>query len=1379
MKLHLPTGLRAALMAVFSLAAIATPAAVANDTPFQFNASAAKYGYTIQKEESFAYLTSSEISKITIPSMEENWVISVAGRFEPQYMVYNGTEGHTAGGVSSVEGAGVIAGNTKVPVYYEDWTGNATGRDVIIHKPTGLQTNQFAVLLTVYGDIYVVNKRGVKKICNIESRSWNSLVEISLRWEYNEDTGTGSLYLLSVGKYSDGNLVSTRNPQTNTYEYTDVIFSPSTANVVYDEMFTILEDVTLTTEEMEGFGGLFTDINEFSYHKDTLYSAGSKDDPKAWLITGLTDLEKLQTTKAYGKVLFDDAHKVQFTGGSGALIYTGNGTYTYEHLNNSVDTNILMGDLNANVGFGAWKKGSKLIIPAEVLAVTHTVDAQGRDVVLNNDLVASGLKVYGQGTLKMELGENSTLNLKAMASGSTLEFSNTKAFYNENNNRRGFNIDLANASIGSGASIIRTEDCTVDDLFTLSFYSWKDDKHYKFDTLKNEKGHLGLYGGQIEFSDSGKIKEQATSVVEAKNIAATSWVNFWGGTFKVDNINAGSGVEIGHLSEFNYSPLDYRRTTVYVGNELITPGNVIVKGSAHIGKTTAHNVTFKYDSTISNKLTADSIKAEKLTIDVSDEANPILDENKNDLPVIPCGATITLHDNAAEDTKLVSNGFSASVSGTLTSINAGKISDSVVDIQTGTYIEEIPSNDGSDPTIKRHTGKSTIINADALSNIDFTYTHYEYNEDAEEWAPQTVTTVLENASGTNVTLSTSSVIATSLKADRVTLPSDSYTMSFGSLNVTDTLDAGDSQYTGNVAMTGVTKLKSKALTAATVSADDITLSDEFVFNSATGAQATVHATNDIWVGEGSTLNNASISTGGELYLNTNTTLNNVTLGGVVKTSGTIKFNSAGLSGMNSQFGGEDGNAFAVDKDSAGVKSINMNAVIEGSELTIDHLTIYGEDLQFTSTGETYDVITPNTGDIYYDVKSTNYELYIKPWVRSEVQMNNGSAVITGREDEQGIKDELRTSQNRDITIDAINELGPIASDGSALGNIHDYLGHIHRYSQAQREQVLDAISGASMTALADSQRRGIEDVQNNLRNRVIQMGGGTNDGFNTEWAYSGLQAWAQADGGLASISGGEQTPGYDYNTTGATVGANLDITPNLVMGLSLSASYGKIKCDGADHASGNNDSQHLSVFARYQSSRWVQMLILTAGKNEMDLSRNVLGYSGKGDTKGSSLSAYYELGYTMGLNYDYTHIIQPLVSVRFTKADVDKYTEAGTLGAACLEYDSQNLTYGSVGVGARYQGVMYTSVHERNAVAEARVLVSQDFGDKTDEVQVAFVDGSKHKVKGADTTGIGFEIGGGISIPVQQHTTLYADADVTFNGDYNSFRANVGLRYDF
>lgn len=546
--------------------------------------------------------------------------------------------------------------------------------------------------------------------------------------------------------------------------------------------------------------------------------------------------------------------------------------------------------------------------------------------------------------------------------------------------------------------------------------------------------------------------------------------------------------------------------------------------------------------------------------------------------------------------------------------------------------------------------------------------------------------------------------------------------------------------------------------------------------------ADVEASDIVGVGDNAILEDVRINTVNGLIVGNGAALNKVSIqSGTLKNEGKVVLNNVTFGGSGTQFGGDQGRDYTVDKASKGVENVVLTGTLTGSDLSISNMALYAEGLQFAK-GEkevTYTILETDGKTITYEPDVTNYELYIQSYVRAELVLDGNTVKIVGEEDEAGIKAELTGTDNAAATITALESPDQDMVDGSALSELNKYIGHVNRYSLEERKAVLEALSGVSLTALADSQRRGVQDHQDNLRNRIIQMGGGTNAGLTTDWEYAGIQAWAQADGSFSTSDGSGDECGYDFDTWGATVGANMDLTANTVVGLAFSASYGEIKSDGADHASGNNDAQYISLYARHQKERWVQMLILTAGMNDMDLERRVLGYTAEGDTEGTTLSAYYELGYTIGLNYEFTHILQPMVSVSVTSAKVDGYTESGSLDNAALEYDGDSYVYGKVGIGARYQGVMYETVHERNAIVEARALVTQDFGDTTESAKVALGASGMYEVTGADTSGTGFELGVGFSIPVEQHTTLYADADMTMAPDYTGFRGNIGVRYDF
>ena len=673
-------------------------------------------------------------------------------------------------------------------------------------------------------------------------------------------------------------------------------------------------------------------------------------------------------------------------------------------------------------------------------------------------------------------------------------------------------------------------------------------------------------------------------------------------------------------------------------------------------------------------------------------------------------------------------------------------------------------------------------------------------------------------------------IATAVSTqDRISITDTTLTagaLTAGTIDLQGSYNLGATEITANQVNDGTTNISGavtienaavytndagkRLISASSIKADTVAIGKNTLL---IGADVT--ATNEMTIAQGSSVNYADITAGTTLDIGTNATLEGVsistqlgthvgdgaTLKQVILESGALTNGSnsnVSLDGLTvitsgtgdplttTNIGGTNGDAVQITND---VDSVQISGKLDGNNLEISKLTINAEGLVFNEGEEkTYNFMTGDSLEYTYD--ENRDQINIDSYVHAKIDFDdsNGIIQVIGTKDSAGIKKALADSHNRTVAIKAMDEaLGNTpalatraATAKSPLQEIHEYVGHVMRYDETSRKDVLSAASGASLAALADTQRRGLRDVQDNLRNRIIQMGGGTSAGLTTDWEYVGLQAWAQADGGLASTSGSGDEWGYDYDTMGATVGANIDLTANTVIGMSFSASYGEITVDDStDHAKGNNDAQYISFFARHNKERWVQMFIFTYGMNEMDMERSVLGYNAKGDTKGETFSAYYELGYTLGIDYEYEHIVQPLVSVSFTSASVDAFEEAGSIGNAGINYANNSYFYGQVAIGARYQGVLYETVHERNAVVEARALITHDFGDTTDEASVALAGSKEYTVKGADSSGMGFKIGAGLSIPVEQHTTLYADVDYTSAPDYSGFRGNIGVRYDF
>ena len=1141
---------------------------------------------------------------------------------------------------------------------------------------------------------------------------------------YNKNTGEKQIYLLSNIKNFRWTLVSEVSVMLS-YNAEDKVLSLTGGSIrrsnEEDEiLFGGVEDLKYNVPD----DFLFADTSTspcFSAGGGSTLAATliTEGDTEGWRVVGVATIQTLGTTATP----FDATVAVQFWGADGVLYTTENMTYANP---TEAIPDLKNPGKGTGMGFGA-AEGKVLTVTTATAAIN---DADGTALI-------DKLTIVGKGTVELlygedQYGEDNTGNLY----GVSVNISDSATLkINCNGDAQ---LNLANGAFSSSASVVKTSAAQTPSALIVDAGGVET----SMGTLRNDNGALQIVNPGFVGAD----------LLEASGVGLTGGVQVQAGSV----IAGADGVIIDPLS-----------AAWVAGDVIVNDGGDIETASVlTVGKKVlADEITVLGEGGITAaEIAANQISAAGITITTDGDASATALQGKVSV------------NNSAISANSIASGvnieFDAENSGAITT---GSMTSTSISVSSGTVTRNTPGA-AEIVTNATSTGKISIsknalltsgsLSADAIKLVN------NYRVEAQGLEAVKVTLgskkVLDNASTDSaIKLSSAGIQAQgALSATSVVL-ADDVTITAGELSA-GSVQAGETSFTVNdpgdkVVLTNV-QISDTAVTADEISAGTVTLVEGYTVN-----KAAVSATN------GTTINGRDAGV----------VLNNVSFTGAVKTTGKVVLNAVKFQGGKNTFGGANGGAFRVDKHDEGVANVILTGGIEdGDNLTINSMILNAEGLKF-APGEvkTYYLITPE-GDasLSYEADPTNYELYIQPYVRAEINVDKqtGEVSITGWEDEASIKNEMRDTANRRATIDALDELKPsIEDDGSALSELDKYVGHVNRYSVEARKEVLDALSGASLTALADSQRRGVRDHQDNLRNRIIQMGGGTNAGLTTDWQYAGIQAWAQADGSFSTSDGSGDECGYDFDTWGATVGANMDLTANTVVGLALSASYGEIKSDGADHASGNNDAQYISFYARHQKNHWVQMLILTAGWNDIDMERRVLGYSASGDTEGTTLSAYYELGYTIGLNYEYTHILQPMISVSLTSAKVDGYTEGGSLDNAALEYDGDSYFYGKVGIGARYQGVMYETVHERNAVVEARALITQDFGDTTEATKVSLGGGSMYEVSGADTSGTGFELGAGVSIPVEQHTTLYADADLTVAPDYTGFRLDLGVRYDF
>jgi outer membrane autotransporter protein len=329
---------------------------------------------------------------------------------------------------------------------------------------------------------------------------------------------------------------------------------------------------------------------------------------------------------------------------------------------------------------------------------------------------------------------------------------------------------------------------------------------------------------------------------------------------------------------------------------------------------------------------------------------------------------------------------------------------------------------------------------------------------------------------------------------------------------------------------------------------------------------------------------------------------------------------------------------------------------------------------------------------------------------------------------------------------------------------------------AALSKTLAAVAGSTINSAGTAQRDALRDQLGTIRDRALAV--------STDGSQLGHHFWIEGNGGYNHVRTQSDKGGYKLSTWGATVGADLEATKDLTLGLAFTANYGDLRATAADRTTGDLDSYYLNLFAHYQKNAWGHTLVLTGTTTDADLDRTVDygagAYKTKGSTDGYGIGALYELTYDVTLNDKGTSLLQPLFDASIVHTSLDGYTETGA-GDAGLKVGKQDWTTASLAVGARWSGTFGTKTVGRTLFGELRTAVSQDFGDKQGKTAVALSGAPdfSQNVYGAKQGATAWQVSGGLSLPVSQRGTLYANAGVELRDDANSVHGNIGYRYSF
>ena len=353
--------------------------------------------------------------------------------------------------------------------------------------------------------------------------------------------------------------------------------------------------------------------------------------------------------------------------------------------------------------------------------------------------------------------------------------------------------------------------------------------------------------------------------------------------------------------------------------------------------------------------------------------------------------------------------------------------------------------------------------------------------------------------------------------------------------------------------------------------------------------------------------------------------------------------------------------------------------------------------------------------------------------------------------------------------------------GSELAQVLDMLDdHIASGNTGAMDRMGAALAGSSLSAVGLAVADDVQRQLRSIRNRTTTMG--VNECVvNEDMPY--VNGWISGDGNYRQLSESGTDAGYQVSSWGGTVGVDVDVNPNLTLGVAVSALFGDYTGKAADTLTGDLDTQYVSLFARVSTGSWVNTFVGTLGRADVDLERTLPGIAGKTTykTNGMMFGFLYEIARTFALNEDASTCVQPLFNMSFTHTSLDSATEGGTADTR-LTTDSASLTQFSLGLGGRLQSIVGENEYNRASIFEARALLKLDFGDRYNKLNTALaaLPNASVGIRSNESGVIGAEVGATLTIPLSQDAgSVFFDVNADFRADQAGVNGSVGYRVNF
>ena len=477
-------------------------------------------------------------------------------------------------------------------------------------------------------------------------------------------------------------------------------------------------------------------------------------------------------------------------------------------------------------------------------------------------------------------------------------------------------------------------------------------------------------------------------------------------------------------------------------------------------------------------------------------------------------------------------------------------------------------------------------------------------------------------------------------------------------------------------------------------------------------------------------------------------------------------------------------------NSVGKPVVTTGAALSLKEVTLKVHEVQNEGLNLTTGGQEKDIVLFVVNDTANDCKVDNVTVNMDdcPWMTkyfTNFRVVQGSVNVIGDANTGRYAAHGQTPNGTAglaLAGKAMFRLDPqTQTPDSELAQVLDMLdNHLEAGNKGAMDKLGAALAGSSLSAVGMAVSDDVQRQLRAIRNRTTTMG--VNECVvNEDMPY--VNGWISGDGNYRQLSESGTDAGYQVSSWGGTVGVDVDVNPNLTLGVAVSTLFGDYTGKSADTLTGDLDTQYVSLFARVSTGSWVNTFVGTLGRADVDLERTLPGIAGKTTykTNGMMFGFLYEIARTFALNEDASTCVQPLFNMSFTHTSLDSATEGGTADTR-LTTDSASLTQFSLGLGGRLQSIVGENEYNRASIFEARALLKLDFGDRYNKLNTALaaLPNATVSTRSNESGVIGAEVGASLTIPISQDAgSVFFDVNADFRADQTGVNGSVGYRINF